>query len=455
MPNNQIKASGLVSGSTYYLVINNQTAQYYYTVTPAFENYNSAHWASYANASGTANTAGDWFGTFPALAAGVYEVSLRLRAGGSAAISDTVLGGNTVSWDGTNIAEPLAASQIATGVWQDATAGDFTVSGSIGLSLFTGFAPGNTLGGLVKNNAVASFSALTVNGSTTLNTLNIAGAVTFGSTWTVTGAITLTAGGIPANVTQLAGNTGRATNLSSAFTTGVTAVAAVGSVSLNSMSLPPNGALCNITDAIGTVGVFQFQATDPGVNIWINTSSGDVNTIIGLWSTAIGLNLQIVPTIVGSTINLVQGTAGTVGNVLITVTDASITVVGMRNGVDAVTAGQLTRVDGSNFLEVDASSGGSSDYKGTARGGTTTTIQLATSADATDNYYVGQYVVVNRGLLTQQSRPISSYVGSTKIITITGTWTNAPTNTTPYEIVGQSLPPLITVNQTVIEVIQG
>ena len=45
------------------------------------------------------------------------------------------------------VTNQLTAAAIATGVWQDATAGDFTASGSIGKSLFTtGNAPGTTSG---------------------------------------------------------------------------------------------------------------------------------------------------------------------------------------------------------------------------------------------------------------------------------------------------------------------
>lgn len=47
----------------------------------------------------------------------------------------------------TTVTNQLTAAQIATGVWQDATAGDFTVSSSIGKSLYTsGVVPGGTNG---------------------------------------------------------------------------------------------------------------------------------------------------------------------------------------------------------------------------------------------------------------------------------------------------------------------
>lgn len=347
MPNNQIKASGLVSGSTYYLVINNQTAQYYYTVTPAFENYNSAHWASYANASGTANTAGDWFGTFPALAAGVYEVSLRLRAGGSAVISDTVLGGNTVYWDGTNIAPT-------------------------------------------------------------------------------------------ANVTELNGFSDRAANLASAFISAVSGVAAVGSLSLNALNLPPNDATCTITDALATVAVFRFKTTNPGTDIWINTSSANVATIIGLWVAAINSNLNMTATNASPNITLVDLTTGTAGNVSITTTDSgSITVVGMRNGVNAVTAGQLIRVNGSNYLETDSVSGGAAGLTGTCQAGSTsTTIKLALSADSADNYYLNQVISTTGGTGPNQARTITGYVGLTRVATVDAAWVTTPDATTTYLLPG-------------------
>lgn len=106
MPNNGINAGGLVSGSTYYLRIRNQSGQYLYTVTPAFEAYNAAHIASYVVAAGTANTAGGWFGVFPAnvaTVAGVYDLEIVLRAGGSGAASDSVAGTQTVYWSGTDL----------------------------------------------------------------------------------------------------------------------------------------------------------------------------------------------------------------------------------------------------------------------------------------------------------------------------------------------------------------
>jgi hypothetical protein len=63
----------------------------------------------------------------------------------------------------TSVTNQLTAAQIATGVWQDATSGDFTVSSSIGKSLYTtGNAPGAASGiALVGSNMGTITGALT------------------------------------------------------------------------------------------------------------------------------------------------------------------------------------------------------------------------------------------------------------------------------------------------------
>lgn len=61
----------------------------------------------------------------------------------------------------TTVTNQLTAAQVATGVWQDATAGDFTVASSIGKSLYTsGNTPGAANGLLIAGtNATTSFAS--------------------------------------------------------------------------------------------------------------------------------------------------------------------------------------------------------------------------------------------------------------------------------------------------------
>ncbi len=71
----------------------------------------------------------------------------------------------------TTVTNQLTAAQIATGVWQDATAGDFTTSSSIGKALYiANIAPGASGGHMISgsNAGTTTFGALTVTGATTL-----------------------------------------------------------------------------------------------------------------------------------------------------------------------------------------------------------------------------------------------------------------------------------------------
>jgi hypothetical protein len=82
----------------------------------------------------------------------------------------------------TTVTNQLTAAQIATGVWQDATAGDFTTASSIGKSLYTsGVVPGGTNGLFIAGTNAAT--TVTTSFTTTF-TGNLTGSVS-----SVTGAV--------------------------------------------------------------------------------------------------------------------------------------------------------------------------------------------------------------------------------------------------------------------------
>lgn len=87
----------------------------------------------------------------------------------------------------TTVTNQLTAAQIATGVWQDATTGDFTAASSIGKSLYTsGIVPGGANGLLIAgSNAATTFNGLTT-GALAATTITASGAVAFQSTFAVT-----------------------------------------------------------------------------------------------------------------------------------------------------------------------------------------------------------------------------------------------------------------------------
>ncbi len=71
---------------------------------------------------------------------------------------------------------------------------------------------------------------------------------------------------------------------------------------------------------------------------------------------------------------------------------------------------------------------------GTAQAGAAGTITLAAGASATDNLYNGQLVYITGGTGAGQSITITSYVGSTKVATVGGTWVVTPDNTSTYDV---------------------
>lgn len=108
----------------------------------------------------------------------------------------------------TTVTNQLTAAQIATGVWQDATAGDFTVANSIGKALYiANIAPGAAGGHFISgsNAGTTTFAALTVTGVMTLTGGLTVSAATSLTTLATSGTTTLNALTVT-NATTLTGN---------------------------------------------------------------------------------------------------------------------------------------------------------------------------------------------------------------------------------------------------------
>lgn len=74
---------------------------------------------------------------------------------------------------------------------------------------------------------------------------------------------------------------------------------------------------------------------------------------------------------------------------------------------------------------------------GTAQAGAASTITLDSGASATDNVYVPSFISITAGTGAGQIRAVSSYVGSTKVATITPAWTTNPDNTSVFYVLPQ------------------
>lgn len=129
----------------------------------------------------------------------------------------------------------LTAAQIATGVWQDTTSGDFTVASSIGKSLYT------------SGNVPGAANGLFIAGSNAATTVNFTGNLS-GSVGSVTGAVGSVTGNVGGNVVGSVGSISGVTfppNFSSLSISGT------GLVSITS-NLKKNQALNN----------YEFQMVD-------------------------------------------------------------------------------------------------------------------------------------------------------------------------------------------------
>jgi hypothetical protein len=73
-------------------------------------------------------------------------------------------------------------------------------------------------------------------------------------------------------------------------------------------------------------------------------------------------------------------------------------------------------------------------YSGTARGGSSSTIQLDTGASSVDNAYQYEVVSIIGGTGAGQSSLIKSYVGSTRVATVEDSFSPAPDATSVFEI---------------------
>lgn len=100
----------------------------------------------------------------------------------------------------TTVTNQLTAAAIATGIWQDSTAGDFTTASSIGKSLYTsGVVPGGTNGLFIAGTNAATTVTTALTTTFTGNLTGSVGSVT-GAVGSVTGAVGSVTGNVGGNV---------------------------------------------------------------------------------------------------------------------------------------------------------------------------------------------------------------------------------------------------------------
>lgn len=76
-------------------------------------------------------------------------------------------------------------------------------------------------------------------------------------------------------------------------------------------------------------------------------------------------------------------------------------------------------------------------HSGTAQAGGANTITLAAGASAVNDFYKAMTVRITGGIGAGQERKVASYVGATKVATLTANWATAPDATSVYDVINR------------------
>lgn len=279
----------------------------------------------------------------------------------------------------TTVTNQLTAAAIATGIWQDATAGDFTVASSVGKSLYiANVAPGASGGHAIGKDAN--------------------GGVNVGAWLNTTVATPATAGVPDVNIK----------NMNNVAATAITTIKAVQGLT-TADTITTCTTATNLTNA-PTAGDFT-AAMKTSLN-----NATPVATLSGDLTATMKTSVTTACTASTPTAAAVTGAVGSVTGAVGSVTGA----------VGSVAAGGISN---SSFT---ADTGRKPLITGTASAGAATSITLA-GAVATDSYYNNTIVVLTGGTGAGQARFITAYVGATKVATVAA-WATNPDATTTFAV---------------------
>lgn len=222
------------------------------------------------------------------LAPTVADRTLDVSATGEAGIDWANVGSPTTSVNlsgttvnlvntATTVTNQLTAAQIATGVWQDSTAGDFTVASSIGKALYVAnIAPGASGGHMISgsNAGTTTFGALTVTGATTL-----------------TGNVSMAAG---LNITQSSSNTSALVITGNGTGHGIAVTSGSGATGdgIRSTAASTNGNAMNLVGVGTGAGLLATGgATGHGISGVGGATSGNGMRLAGTAGNSIAFNI--------------------------------------------------------------------------------------------------------------------------------------------------------------------
>jgi hypothetical protein len=300
---NEIRAR-YTSGSTLYAVLlRGSDGDAYYTVTPAFEVPTASHWTSYALTMTEQSTTGLYYGNMPgSLAAGRYDVLVFLRAGGSAATTDTLVAQAAIDWTG--------AADLSLGAIANIASFALDSSGRV----------------TVGSNADKTGYSLTQSFPTNFASLAITsgGAVTAGTVSDKTG-YSLTQS-FPSNFSSLAVTAAGGVTLADGVAHGGTPGSSTATLALGSVEVSATGDAVTFASSAGNGLVCQGASGTAGIlagggssSYGISTQGTGVGLLAAGGTTGVGLEVQggttsgnglVVQTTLGHAVSLsAQGSA--------------------------------------------------------------------------------------------------------------------------------------------------
>lgn len=309
-------------------------------------------------------------------------------------------------------------------------------AGGISLSSGTNGTTSNTTGGMSLNSQATSNITLTGTADLTVN--NTSGRLILQSNKASADAIKIYAINAAGGITGITGTGG--INLSSQ---GLVSLSAVGAAS--NFTVATNSAAQNLTLAVtGSTNssvIISSSGTSNTSAIQITASAGGIDMtstgLININTTNLSSGIQIgtgtsgVPVVIGTSTStttiagnlLVSGTQTIINSETLTVTD-NVILLNSGNGELGADAGLIIR---RNQTPNDTNDGGNviQDTQGVISGlfqagsnAGTGTLKLSASASIVDDFYKGDWIVIDDGVGIDQVRRIKSYVGATRIATI-------------------------------------
>lgn len=220
-------------------------------------------------------------------AAGIAVSSIGNNVITAASINAAALNGKG-DWNTTT---PPTVAAIATGVWQDTTAGDFTVASSIGKSLYTtGNAPGAASGLALVGSNMGTVSS--VSGAVGSVTGNVGGNVV-GSVGSVSGAVGSVTGNVGGNVTGSVGSVVAAVAITSNIKTNQALAKFEFMMTDSTNHAPASGQTVTVTRSIDgaafAAGTLSAVTEVSNGIYYVDFGAGDLNgKVITLRATAAG-----------------------------------------------------------------------------------------------------------------------------------------------------------------------